>query len=55
MCTVTKDAAGFFKLTSTKSDYWVRLPPSYSVQSPQPTALLVAIHGCGDTAYNFAT
>lgn len=55
MCTVTKDADGFFKLTSTKSDYWVRLPPSYSVQSPQPTALLVAIHGCGDTAYNFAT
>ena len=54
-CAMTKDADNFFKLTSSKSDYWARLPASYDVQSPKPTALLVAIHGCGDTAYNFAT
>jgi pimeloyl-ACP methyl ester carboxylesterase len=54
-CTFTKDANGFFKLTSPRSDYWVRLPPSYDVQSPTPRALLVALHGCGDSAFNFAT
>jgi poly(3-hydroxybutyrate) depolymerase len=54
-CTFTKDAQGFFKLTSAKSDYWVRLPVGYDPVNPQPAPLLVAIHGCGDTAYNFAT
>jgi predicted esterase len=54
-CAFTKDAQGFFKLTSTKSDYWVRLPANYNAAAPQPAPLLVAIHGCGDTAYNFAT
>ena len=54
-CTIAKDANGFFKLTSTKSDYWVRLPVGYDEVNPQPAPLLVAIHGCGDTAFNFAT
>ena len=54
-CVINKDSSGFFTLTSPKSDYVVRLPPTYSVQSPQPTRLLVALHGCGDTAMNHAT
>lgn len=54
-CTYTKDNAGFFKLTSPSSDYWVRLPPTYDEKAPKPTRLLVALHGCGDTALNFAT
>jgi predicted esterase len=52
-CTVTADANGFFTLNSPKSDYVARLPPGYDPQKPLP--LLVAIHGCGDTAKNFAT
>lgn len=54
-CTYTKDSNGFFKLTSPSSDYWVRLPPAYDPKSPKPTRLFVALHGCGDTAQNFAT
>lgn len=54
-CVINKDSNGFFTLTSPKSDYIVRLPPSYSVQNPQPTRLLVSLHGCGDTAMNHAT
>jgi len=54
-CTITKDTNGFFKLTSTKSDYIARLPASYSVSNPQPTRLVVSLHGCGDTALNHAT
>ncbi|MEO7093630.1 MAG: hypothetical protein ABI175_10295 [Polyangiales bacterium] len=53
-CTYTKDAEGFFKLTSPKSDYWVRLPPGYDAD-PKPRTLLFGMHGCGDTAKNFAT
>ena len=54
-CTVTKDANGFFQLTSPLSDYSVHLPAAYDVEHPQPTRLLVGLHGCGDTAANFAT
>jgi len=53
-CAFTKDSDGFFKLTSPKSDYWVRLPPGYEAD-PTPRALLFGMHGCGDTARNFAT
>lgn len=52
-CKYTKDADGFFSLTSPKSDYWVRLPPSYD--PTKPTALVFGFHGCGDKARNFAT
>ncbi len=52
-CTFTPDTDGFFKLTSPKSDYWVRLPPKFD--KTKPARLLFGIHGCGDTARNFAT
>jgi poly(3-hydroxybutyrate) depolymerase len=54
-CPFTADGDGFFTLTSARSDYVVRLPGGYDVAAPQPQRLLVAIHGCGDSAYNFAT
>ena len=54
-CPYSADADGFFTLKSPKSDYVVRLPPGYDVAAPTPKALVVAIHGCGDSAYNFAT
>lgn len=54
-CTVNKDGAGFFKLTSAKSDYVVRLPASYNTANPQAKPLVVGLHGCGDNAYNFGT
>ena len=54
-CPVNPDANGFFQITSALSTGTVRLPPDYSVASPQPRRLLVALHGCGDTAANFAT
>jgi predicted esterase len=53
-CVYTKDSDGFFKLASPKSDYWVRLPPGYEAD-PKPQTLLFGMHGCGDTARNFAT
>ena len=54
-CPYTPDANGFFTLSSPASSYAVRLPPGYDAQNPQPQRLLVAIHGCGDNAMNFAT
>ena len=50
--TITKDAAGFFTRTSAKSPYVGFVPKGYS---GQPTTLVVGLHGCGDTAMNFAT
>lgn len=54
-CPFTADANGYFTRTTAASDYVVRLPVGYDVAHPRPTALLVAIHGCGDSAMNFAT
>jgi poly(3-hydroxybutyrate) depolymerase len=54
-CTTSPDANGFFTLTSAASSYVVRLPVGYDVGHPRPSRLLVALHGCGDTALNFAT
>jgi poly(3-hydroxybutyrate) depolymerase len=54
-CPTSPDASGFFTLTSSASSYVVRLPVGYDVAHPRPSRLLVALHGCGDTAYNFAT
>ena len=45
---------GFFTLNSGLTDYVVRLPVGYDVENPTPRRLLVALHGCGDTALNFA-
>jgi predicted esterase len=52
-CTVTKDASGFFTRTSSKGPYVAYVPKSYAPTSPM--RLVVGVHGCGDTAYNFAT
>jgi predicted esterase len=54
VCPHTPDSNGFFTLTSSASNYVVRLPVGYDAQNPQPQRLLVAMHGCGDTAMNFA-
>ena len=48
-CTVTKDANGFFD----RGAYVGFVPPAYDGTSPM--RLLVGLHGCGDTAKNFAT
>jgi predicted esterase len=48
----TKDQNGFFKRTTAKSDYVAFVPKSYA---GKPTTLVVGIHGCGDSAQNFAT
>ena len=53
-CAQAKDAMGFFKLTSPKGDYVVRLPADYDVKAPKPYPMVVAMHGCGDTARSFA-
>jgi len=49
--TIKKDAKGFFTRTTAKSDYVAYVPKSYT---GQPTTLVVGLHGCGDTAANFA-
>lgn len=54
-CAINPDANGFFTLTSAASNYVVRLPVGYETAHPRPSRLLVALHGCGDTAFNFAT
>ena len=51
MCTVSPNSSGFFSLSGDT----VRLPPTYEVGNPRPSRLLIALHGCGDTAANFAT
>lgn len=50
--TVTKDKNGFFTRTTAKSTYVGFVPKSYT---GQPTTLVVGLHGCGDTATNFAS
>ena len=52
-CSVTKDSAGFFTRTSSKSSYVAYVPASYT--GSQPVRLIVGLHGCGDSAMNFAT
>ncbi len=52
-CAVTKDSAGFFTRTSTKSSYVAYVPASYTGNAP--VRLIVGLHGCGDSAMNFAT
>ncbi len=46
--------SGFFTFNSGLTDYVVRLPVGYDDDNPTPRRLLVALHGCGDTALNFA-
>jgi len=54
-CPFVPDGNGFFTLASAQSNYVVRLPVNYDLANPRPQRLLVALHGCGDTAMNFAT
>jgi len=51
-CTVQKDADGFFWRSSPKSAYVAYVPASYSPSKPM--RVIVGMHGCGDTALNFA-
>lgn len=52
-CSVTKDSAGFFVRSSPKSSYVAYVPASYDGSAPM--RLIVGLHGCGDSAANFAT
>ena len=52
-CPVTKDAAGFFTRAAGSAKYVGYLPAGYD--GKKPVRLVVALHGCGDNAYNFAT
>jgi poly(3-hydroxybutyrate) depolymerase len=48
-CKITKDGDGFF----TRNGYVGFVPASYDGSEAAP--LVVGMHGCGDSAYNFAT
>jgi predicted esterase len=49
-CSVSKST--FFTRTSSQSDYVAYVPSSYD--GTKPMRLIVALHGCGDSAANFA-
>ena len=49
---LTKNKDGFFTRTTPKGSYVGYVPASYT---GQPMRLVVGLHGCGDTASNFAT
>lgn len=52
-CTgITKDKDGFFKRKTSTADYVAFVPKGYD---GKPTTLVVGMHGCGDSAQNFAT
>ncbi|HSO41064.1 MAG TPA: hypothetical protein VLT33_51415 [Labilithrix sp.] len=51
-CTgITKDKDGFFTRTTAQGSYVGYVPKAYT---GQPSTLVVGIHGCGDSAMNFA-
>lgn len=50
--TLTKDKDGFFTRTNGAASYVGFVPKSYT---GKPTTLVVGMHGCGDSAKNFAT
>lgn len=52
-CSVSKDSSGFFTRTESKGSYVAYVPASYD--GSEPVELIVGLHGCGDSAYNFAT
>lgn len=52
-CTISKDASGFFTRSTSLGSYVGYAPASYD--GTKPVELVVAMHGCGDNAYNFAT
>jgi predicted esterase len=52
-CAVTKDSSGFFTRTTANASYVGYVPASYD--GSKAVRLIVALHGCGDSAANFAT
>ncbi len=52
-CSNTKDGGGFFVRSTVKSTYEAYVPASYTGAAPM--RLIVGLHGCGDSAHNFAT
>ena len=48
---ITKDKDGFFTRSTPQASYVGFVPKSYA---GQPSTLVVGIHGCGDSAMNFA-
>ena len=51
-CSITKDGSGFFTRTSSQSPYVAYVPSSYD--GTKPMRMIVGVHGCGDSAANFA-
>lgn len=51
-CVITKDKDGFFTRSSNKSSYVAYVPASYT---GQPMRVIVGLHGCGDSALNWAS
>ena len=51
-CSVVKNGAGFFTRVTSKSAYVAYVPASYDGSTPM--RLVVGLHGCGDSAANFA-
>ena len=51
-CSVVKNGSGFFTRASAKSAYVAYVPASYAGSAP--ARLIVGLHGCGDSAANFA-
>ncbi len=49
---IKKDGDGFFTRTTSSGSYVGYVPKSYA---GKPTRLVVGLHGCGDSAYNYAT
>jgi poly(3-hydroxybutyrate) depolymerase len=52
-CSISKDGNGFFVRTSAKSKYVAYVPKAYT--GNEPMRVVVGLHGCSDTAMNFAT
>jgi predicted esterase len=50
----TIPSSGFFRVAHGEHSYWMRLPNGYDLAAPAPAPMVVALHGCGDTAENFA-
>jgi hypothetical protein len=51
-CSITKDSSGFFTRSSSLSSYVAYVPKAYD--GTKPMRLIVGVHGCGDSAANFA-
>ncbi|MEA2748660.1 MAG: hypothetical protein QOI41_2803 [Myxococcales bacterium] len=51
-CTITKDGSGFFTRSSSQGSYVAYVPKSYD--GTKPMRLIAGVHGCGDSAANFA-